>query len=127
MARISPLMLAPPVIFAGFVIMAAVGMFTTNSTELRSTLIGKPAPAITEANLPGFEPVTAEALATGQVTLVNFWASWCAPCRLEHPQLMQLQAKCKQLLELSYNLYVVFVLLMSQQQKHLLLQPYEPT
>ncbi len=92
MAKVSPLMLAPPIIFAGFVIMAAVGMFTTNSTELRSTLIGKPAPAITEANLPGFEPVTAEALATGQVTLVNFWASWCPPCHAEHPKLLEMAA-----------------------------------
>ena len=47
MAKVSPLMLAPPLIFAAFVVIAGVGMFTTDSTELRSTLIGKPAPAIT--------------------------------------------------------------------------------
>ena len=26
----------------------------------------------------------------GNLVLINFWASWCAPCRIEHPQLMEL-------------------------------------
>ena len=26
-------------------------------------------------------------------TLINFWASWCAPCRVEHPYLMRLSKK----------------------------------
>lgn len=90
MAKISPLMIAPPLIFAGFVALAGIGMFTTDSTELRSTLIGKHPPAITEAGLPGFEPVVSGDLIRGEVTLVNFWASWCPPCHAEHPKLLEM-------------------------------------
>lgn len=92
MARISPLMIAPPLIFLGFVVVAGIGMFRDNPNELDSTLIGKTAPAITEVALKGYPPVTADLLATGEVTLVNFWASWCPPCRAEHPKLLEMQA-----------------------------------
>ena len=44
MAKVSPLMLAPPLIFAGFVIFAAIGMFRDNPNELPSTRVGGPAP-----------------------------------------------------------------------------------
>ena len=48
---------------------------------------------ITEIKLESFENkkyLTNENLKKNNYTLINFWASWCAPCRVEHPFLMQL-------------------------------------
>jgi cytochrome c biogenesis protein CcmG/thiol:disulfide interchange protein DsbE len=60
--------------------------------EVPSVLINKPVPDFTLApvealNLPGLSSAD---LRKGQVTLVNVWASWCVPCRSEHPLLMEL-------------------------------------
>lgn len=63
-----------------------------NPSEIPSALIGKPVPeftlpAVEGLGVPGFD---AAALRAGEVTLVNVWASWCGPCRVEHPLLMEL-------------------------------------
>ena len=44
-------------------------------------------------NLKSFDDnkiYTSEDIQKSRYTLINFWASWCAPCRIEHPYLMQL-------------------------------------
>ncbi|MDQ6437055.1 DsbE family thiol:disulfide interchange protein [Mesorhizobium sp. LHD-90] len=70
-----------------------------------SALIGAPAPA---TNLPPVDglglPGLDNAAFAGKVTVLNVWASWCAPCRQEHPILMALsQDKRFQIAGLNYK------------------------
>ena len=87
MARISPLMIAPPAIFAAFALLAGIGMFREDKDALPSAREGQPAPPVVLTELPGKTPFTDADLRDGKVKLVNYWASWCAPCRVEHPHL----------------------------------------
>jgi cytochrome c biogenesis protein CcmG/thiol:disulfide interchange protein DsbE len=61
--------------------------------ELPSAMIGKEAPPFDLAGLHG-EGIARDSL-RGSPVLINFFASWCVPCRLEHPLLMRLAEREK--------------------------------
>jgi cytochrome c biogenesis protein CcmG/thiol:disulfide interchange protein DsbE len=83
-------MAVPPVAFAALAGMFYVGMQREDPAGLPSAFIGKPAPALPAVPLPGYPLLTDADLRAGEVTAVNFWASWCPPCRAEHPTLIRM-------------------------------------
>ena len=71
----------------------AWGMLGRDQDTLPSALIDKPVPKTDLASLrPGEPNLTTEVISRPGVKLVNVWASWCGPCRIEHPELMKLKA-----------------------------------
>jgi cytochrome c biogenesis protein CcmG/thiol:disulfide interchange protein DsbE len=88
--RIPWLAVIPPLVFAVLAGLFLGGMYRDDPDALPSTLVGQPAPGITLTAVGARVPFDGSILADGQVKIVNYWASWCAPCRIEHPQLMQL-------------------------------------
>ena len=83
--------LVPLIVFLLIGLALAIGL-TLNPREIPSALIGKPVP---EFSLPPVQGrnlgLSSADLKTGQPSVVNVFASWCVPCRVEHPFLMALQ------------------------------------
>ncbi|MBA84068.1 DsbE family thiol:disulfide interchange protein [Thalassobius sp. S69A] len=91
MAKFSPLMVAPPLIFAGLAAMFVLGMNRENPDVLPSQLIDKQAPALTLTAFEGTPLLTDEVVRQPGLKLVNFWGTWCVACRAEHPMLLRIE------------------------------------
>lgn len=91
MAKISPLMALPVLVFASFIGLALIGMMRDDPDSLPSAREGQLAPPVVLTEFPGKPMFNDAALRDGTVKIVNYWASWCAPCRVEHPNLLALK------------------------------------
>lgn len=90
------LALLPLLLFAGFAAVAAKMLYEQDVNGLDvsaipSALIGTKAPSLALLPLEGANvPALTDAAIKRKLTLVNVFASWCVPCRQEHPMLKEL-------------------------------------
>ncbi len=86
----------PLALFGALALLFLVRLYSGDPQKLPSALVGKRAPATELTALPGLVngstvvPGLKAQDFRGEVTVLNIFASWCVPCRDEHPSLMQL-------------------------------------
>ena len=77
-----------------FLLIFILGIFflslNKNSNYNTESLVGNKLGEIELASFEDDSIFTNDDFKKNSFTLINFWASWCAPCRIEHPQLMEL-------------------------------------
>lgn len=90
MGKFRPLMFLPPVLFLALIALFFLGNFREDRDSLPSAREGQQAPSVMITQLGDLDLFDDATLRDGEVKLVNYWASWCAPCRAEHPLLEEL-------------------------------------
>jgi len=103
MAKINPAFLLPPAIFLGLAVTFYFGLMRENPNGLPSVFLGKPVPTINLTDLRSDPAPTNDDLMADGVKLVNYWASWCGPCRTEHPNLMTMQENGISIIGINYK------------------------
>ena len=77
-----------------FIFLFVIGIFyislTRDTNYNTSSLINKETPEFEIISFDDINYYTRDDIKKNNYTLINFWASWCAPCKIEHPILMKL-------------------------------------
>jgi cytochrome c biogenesis protein CcmG, thiol:disulfide interchange protein DsbE len=89
-------------IFVVLALFLFVGLFK-DPKEIPSALIGKPVPQFQLALLSDPQQTKDHTIFNQHITLLNVWATWCASCRAEHTQLLQLSQQGVRIIGLDYK------------------------
>ena len=73
------------------------------SKQIKSNLIGQKKPNFYLTSLKDYEIPQEKHLDIANFKLINFWASWCAPCRAEHSTLMSIQQNGYHIIGINYK------------------------
>jgi cytochrome c biogenesis protein CcmG/thiol:disulfide interchange protein DsbE len=93
---------APLVVLLGLGVLFAGYALKHDPHVQPHALVGKPVPAVVLPDLDTGAMVAVRDAPSGP-RLINFFASWCAPCRVEAPQLMALKARGVTLVGVAYK------------------------
>ena len=91
--KINLFRIIPLIIFFILIIIVYISLDNYDKDNLPSVFVGKPPPPLLLEKLGNhkiIEKKDLNPLKDNKIRLINFWASWCPPCRVEHPQLEKL-------------------------------------
>ncbi len=109
--KLNWLMILPVVLTLGFFVLAGVRLMSNqddlqhgvDTAALPSAQEGRAAPGLELTPLGNAELLTRADLEGNGLIIVNFWASWCPPCRAEHPTLTALAEAGNPLFGVNYR------------------------